>query len=509
MMGGRLRRARRGGRLSLARAGVLAFLLAHVLLPQPASAAGPHENPVTSHGSIRFTVDTASFPLEGPATHEEVYLQIPSTELVFKPSGKDLMARIEVAIAFKDTSGETVAERKAKTDLPVRNAAEAHDPAEVHVLQSDFELAPGPYRVEVQLKDLQKRESAIPIVIFIRRSASGKVGFPLEVPAFADSGLSLSDIQFAREVQEDGTGSPFRKGRLGVTPCADRVYGLLIPELRFYYEISDRLMGESDGGEPVEVSYEVRTMSGAIVAVQQEDLVLHEGTNWARTGKFDLSKVPAGQYRAGVSVVKPLSGERASTSATFDVIWSAYSWNRKLDDLLAELGPVATSEERAKLKRLSSGERENFLAQFWKGLDPSPETPRNEALEEHYRRVRMADRVFSGRGGRVRGINTDRGRIYVRYGQPDEISTGFATEEFIGSFLWQRKNEFDFDEEGRARGGYNFKDKAYETWTYDDRGDPLGASARIGTGVGLRFVFVDISGYGDYEMVHSSESVDY
>ena len=234
--------------------------------------------------------------------------------------------------------------------------------------------------------------------------------------------------------------------------------------------------------------------------------MLHEGSRWSRTAAFDLSRIPPGQYRAAVAVAKSSTGESASASATFDVVWSAYSWNKKLDDLLAELAPVASSEDQNRLKRLSSGERENFLAEFWKRLDPTPDTPRNETLEEHYRRIRMADRVF---GGRVRGILTDRGRIYVRYGQPDEISSGFATEEFIGSFLWSPKNEFDMKEEGRARGGYNYKDKAYEIWTYDDRGKPLGASARIGSGIGLRFVYVDVSGYGDYEMVHSSESVEY
>ncbi len=487
---------------------VLAIALPTLLVASaPAHGRARHlERPVTSQGSIRFTVDTASFASEGSETREEVYLQIPSTELLFKPRGKDLIARLEVAIAVRDTAGRAVVERKVPTELPVRSAAEAHDPAEVHVLQSEFSLAPGPYKVEVRVKDLERREMAVPLIIFLRRNASGKASFPLEVPAIPDSGLSISDIQFAREIQDDGTGSPFRKGRYGITPCADRVYGLLIPELRLYFEISDRVHDESGAGELVQVAYEVRTMSDAMVAVRQEELLLHEGTNWARTAAFDLSRIPPGQYRAVVNVTKPSTAEETSASATFDVIWSAYSWNRKVDDLIAELAPVATSDDQKRLKRLSSGERENFLAEFWKRLDPTPDTPRNEAFEEHHRRIRMADRAF---GVRVRGILTDRGRIYVRYGQPDEISSGFATEEFIGSFLWNPKNEFDFSEEGRARGGYNFKDKAYETWTYDNRGEPLGASARIGSGVGLRFVFVDVSGYGDYEMVHSSESVEY
>ena len=483
-----------------------ALLAGLTLAPGEDAAARDRAGPATSRGDIRFTIDTASFPSDGPDTREEVYLQIPSTELDFKESGKDLMARVEVAVTFKDTSGVTIAERKAETVLPVTSEAESRDPAEVHVLQSEFSLAPGPYRLEVHLTDLESREAAVPILLFIRRHASGEAALPIDVPAYPDSGLSVSDIQFARDIQENDEESPFRKGRFAVTPCADRVFGLLIPELRLYYEISDRLDQDAGEGELVEVSYELRTKTDAIVAARQEDLALHEGTNWARTAVFDLSTVPAGQYRVAVNIAKPSTGEAATTSATFDIVWSAYSWNKKLDDLLAELSTIASSEDQKKLKKLSSGERENFLTQFWKSIDPTPDTPRNEAFEEHYRRVRIADRIFTGR---TRGISTDRGRIFVRYGPPDETYTGFATEEFIGSYLWQPKDEFNMREEGRARGGYNYKDKAYEIWTYDDRGNQLGAGAHIGTGVGLKFVFVDLSGYGDYEMVHSSEVVEY
>src|SRR5262245_41737259 len=184
----------------------LALLAGLTLAPGSDAAARARAAPATSRGDIRFTIDTASFPSDGPDTREEVYLQIPSTELDFKESGKesgkDLLARVEVAVTFKDTSGATIAERKAETVLPVGTEPAARYPAEVHVLQSESSLAPGPYRLEVHLTDLESRESAVPVLLFIRRHASGEASLPIEVPAYPDSGLSVSDIQFAREIKE-------------------------------------------------------------------------------------------------------------------------------------------------------------------------------------------------------------------------------------------------------------------------------------------------------------------
>ena len=107
----------------------------------------------------------------------------------------------------------------------------------------------------------------------------------------------------------------------------------------------------------------------------------------------------------------------------------------------------------------------------------------------------------------MRGSRSDRGRIFVKFGQPDEITTGFATDEFIGDLPFMRRDQFDMAKEGRAKGGMNHENKAYETWSYDQRGHPIGNADHGGTGLGMRFVFVDLSGWGDFRLVHTTEHV--
>ena len=79
---------------------------------------------------------------------------------------------------------------------------------------------------------------------------------------------------------------------------------------------------------------------------------------------------------------------------------------------------IITDAERAAFERLQTdGEREKFIEQFWLRRDPTPGTPENEFQQEHYRRIQYANDHFAST--RV-GWKTDRGRIYIMFGPPDE-----------------------------------------------------------------------------------------
>ena len=82
---------------------------------------------------------------------------------------------------------------------------------------------------------------------------------------------------------------------------------------------------------------------------------------------------------------------------------------------------IITPEELTAFKALSNDEeRDAFIEQFWQRRDPTPDTEENEFKEEHYRRIAYANEHFSA--GRA-GWRTDRGRIYIVFGPPDEIES--------------------------------------------------------------------------------------
>lgn len=82
---------------------------------------------------------------------------------------------------------------------------------------------------------------------------------------------------------------------------------------------------------------------------------------------------------------------------------------------------IDAREREAFLGLNADEEREHFVEQFWLRRDTTPGTPRNEAREEHYRRIAYASERFASPSNA--GWNTDRGRIYIVYGPPDEIES--------------------------------------------------------------------------------------
>jgi GWxTD domain-containing protein len=83
---------------------------------------------------------------------------------------------------------------------------------------------------------------------------------------------------------------------------------------------------------------------------------------------------------------------------------------------------IIQDRERAAFKGLGTDqERDHFIEQFWERRNPVPGSAVNDFKEEHYRRIGYANTRFSS--PRLDGWKTDRGRIYIIYGPPDEIES--------------------------------------------------------------------------------------
>ena len=135
---------------------------------------------------------------------------------------------------------------------------------------------------------------------------------------------------------------------------------------------------------------------------------------------------------------------------------------------------IITDEERAAFKQLSNDEeRDNFIEAFWQRRDPTPDTEENEFKEEHYQRIAYANEHFAAG---VPGWRTDRGRIYIVFGKPDEIDSHPSGGTY----------ERPMDEGGGETSTYPF-----EQWRY-----------RYIEGIGQEVIieFVDTCMCGEYHM---------
>jgi GWxTD domain-containing protein len=149
---------------------------------------------------------------------------------------------------------------------------------------------------------------------------------------------------------------------------------------------------------------------------------------------------------------------------------------------IRDVDPILTQSERDAWKKLETDdEREQFIKVVWGSRDPDPDTEENEFKEQFYERVAYANEHFtSGKPGHL----TDRGRIYIKFGKPDEIESHPAGGPY---------------ERESWEGGGSTSTYPFERWFY--RNIP-----NVRSGVELEFV--DPTGTGEYRLARNPDEKD-
>jgi GWxTD domain-containing protein len=143
---------------------------------------------------------------------------------------------------------------------------------------------------------------------------------------------------------------------------------------------------------------------------------------------------------------------------------------------------IITDDERKAFKTLKTDEeRDQFIEQFWLRRDPDPDTPENEYKDQYYERIQYANEHYTSG---IPGWRTDRGRIYVTFGKPDEIESHPSGGNY---------NRPSYE------GGGSTSTYPFETWWY-----------RYIEGIGsdVEIEFVDPSGSGEYRIARSPDEKD-
>jgi GWxTD domain-containing protein len=190
-------------------------------------------------------------------------------------------------------------------------------------------------------------------------------------------------------------------------------------------------------------------------------------------------KKPASDSSAKETVAKPMTEKqrkRQEKKLQKELETPYKKW------LNEDVGYIISDEEKQAWKRLATDdERQQFIEQFWLRRDPTPDTEENEFKEEHYRRIAYAnERYASG----IPGWKTDRGRIYIMYGPPDEI------DDHSSGGSYQRPME---------EGGGETSTYPFQTWRY---------RYIEGIGTNIMIEFVDPTMSGEFHMTMDPSEKD-
>lgn len=408
------------------------------------------DSPVVSTGDLQFYIDHSSFSGQDGKTYTEFYLMLFSDQLMTAENMTDSVREFLVETSISDSSGEMVKPEKSwytRALLP----RDSKDPGFLVVYDQWAELMnPGLYhlKVKVSVKNPDKTGEAENMVI---------------IPAFGDQTFSVSQIEFVSEVQNKTDNTPFIKGNRKIIPNPWRRYGALNTQLSFFYEVynlpeADNLVGE----------YTIRDNASNIAKQLTDIKIDNSASNISVVHGINISGLPTGVYNLNIRLNDSSDGQVISQSRTFEIIQMDSIISRhELTEEDAEIEGglikyIGTPTEYELYRSLDLRGKAQYIVNFWSELDPTPGTPQNEFLQKVQERFRYSNAKFSW--GSTPGWKSDRGKILIKYGMPDN------------------------SEQHSSEAGT----KNYEIWTYEQNKT-------------FSFVFIDLRSNGNYTLVNSTK----
>ncbi|MCK4462311.1 MAG: GWxTD domain-containing protein, partial [candidate division Zixibacteria bacterium] len=230
---------------------------------------------------------------------------------------------------------------------------------------------------------------------------------------------TLSDIEFvmtARHNSQDS--SVFSKGNLTVVPLVSREFSSDLNRNRLLYYLE--IYQGSDSDESVFVEATVRRRWGSMVYRDSMTVSL-EASVVRQLREISLDSLAPGDYTLELRLRGRRHKKLDERVTGFSIAWTQDAMLRSdYGSTLNLIGLIAEPNEISKLGKLKTyEERFDGITEFWLRRDPTPGTSTNEVRQEFFRRVRFVNRAYSFM--RQQGWRTDRGRIYIKHGEPDEI----------------------------------------------------------------------------------------
>jgi GWxTD domain-containing protein len=271
------------------------------------------------------------------------------------------------------------------------------------VFQKAIALAPGQYTLTVSLRDDGSD-----------RHGSSDLG--MSVPRFPGTVLAPPIAVYQASVRSNSRVMPM----LIANPRATALFGR-DSVMRIYVEGYDLTPG-------TRVALAVRSADSLML---WRDTLAMRGDSALQAGTISI---PVAQLGVGEFMVDatPVGGSGAVQAPLF-VSFLENGAIATFDEMVSYLRYFATSEQLQTLRDAVPAARAAAWTAFWHATDPMPSTPEHEGIEQYFARLRDANARFDDEG--VAGWLTDRGKVLITLGEPDEMmEPRLSAMEEQGSF---------------------------------------------------------------------------
>ena len=402
-----------------------------------------------------FDVDVVGVRSEDGSgeTRVDIYTRTPLSNLRFVRASNGFRAHYQVVADFYelgagDRRGNRVQTHVWERPVLVDDFAATQSDQAFDAATQSLSFAPGRYLLELQLEDRSNGRTALEEVKFVVRDLDRPVSVSdlIIIDAY-DAGANTISPNVSNRISTEGNGFRFFYELYAEEPSDVRIVSEVVRMKESNREPSIRSLFGADRDDDV---------FGEVAYVRPEETALRKGRQ-AVVSEIPVSGLGAGQYLVRVTVESPEGTVLDRTQKVITAQWTGLAEHiQNLDEAIAQLQYIAKDREVRYIREgVTEAERMGRFREFWKKRDPTPSTDRNENMEEYYYRVSFANRKY---GSLEDGWRTDRGNVMVRFGEPDFVE----------------------------RRPFNFDVEPYEVWYYYR--------------LGKRFIFIDRTGLGDYEL---------
>jgi GWxTD domain-containing protein len=401
---------------------VVVALLAGLLAPAGARAAG-ELSPLRSLQPPLFTADVTVAIDSTARPSVDVTFTVPYVELNWNKLERGYAGGVGFSVVFEPRNRRRLYGDSWEKRVLVEGFEATRNIRNQLVVRKTFDMPPGRYKVRVRVRDVSSAmESGAEQELELQDLGKVPVGFSDLELGLSDSAADFVPVPTRR----------FTDGASGLTARAVLV---------------DRRPGEWP--RQATLRWKITEPDGMLSQEGDTTLTLTQQAQ-AIELRPRLDELFIGDY---VFEVERAEGKsRWRTSRSFEVEESGPPRGKEYALMLEALSYIADQDEIDGMRDLSEDRQTEAWERFWQRRDPTPETPVNENLIEFYRRLRHATRHFQGIGP---GWRSDMGRIYIRYGAPDQVETqpGSATMPAIETWYYhQPYRRFLFaDREGFGR----------------------------------------------------------
>lgn len=457
--------------------------------------------PRVSIGDLHYHAAAVAYRHGNEEARAEFFISVPYREIRFVPVEDHFEARLRITAELTEKGGKRVAYQQREARVGATDVLATADSLLDEIYTLGLAAPRGRYRFKVMVEDLNEAKRGL-VYQFKNKKRQGDVHGDIDMGDWLYKNPALSGIEFAWGIGEPSSESPFAKGPYEVFPHPSAYYGHFQDVISAYYEIYDA------PSPPEGRAYRVRTMIlGATADTLMEavdSLKAADGSAWPHVVSADIASLPSGHYRFRLDLLRADEIPIATTQNEFDILWDVDSWRSDAVDYFEiAAATLMTAEEALQFRQVSRGDKERALNDLWRSIDPTPDTARNELKESFLQRLAYANAHFTIY---EKGMFTDRGRTWIRYGEPDDIRVERmpVSEKSLGYVIQGQIPEMSKELLSRSDAAV-VDTRPFEIWTYTLRGHeivPRRAMNEVNSS--MKFVFVDEQGYGEYVLRYSS-----